>query len=503
MLRRVVWLILILTLCIFAGRMATGLAPGGYSCLKFKIYPSKGYAEHYIDVDSGRHIERTLNYPSLATINDRTLFPVALSPDAKWVVYAESYSTSVAGPITSLFMRSINGATLSSPRLIKADIPTTADGVDVSWSPDSKYFFYQWKDRKRNVSFEIISPDGKTRTSKPGNVILRYGWSADGAYLATTSSEESGFIQFWSSAEGRFLEPSETGRVFPNNPDVPNIAFLQWSPQGHTFIYIDRDANGNAQVLLFTPGEKSIPTFDTQDKLESPYFVWSPDNGYLAILNKVHVLWQLSVFGKNGTMLRHVSDKIVDDWRSFPNLSWRRDGKSLLFIVEDGDPETGQLEKLDIETNHVETLAKGLNKISPINQTEHYALVVWQQDGHEVSGMVSFEDGSRRQPVDVADARWLSPDEKYQVILPASSANPQLLLQTTDGSREYKVPVKVWGGGALVWAPDSSKFVTAEERVSATTIEITVYSTTGQRLYQTTVNGNILPELNWRRCSEI
>src|SRR5262249_52369119 len=137
-----------------------------------------------------RLIERELRYSSLTTLNSGTIsvYKALRSPDKKWVFYVEDYTKSDQNLYSSLFVRPINGTVVGNPILLKAEIPVSSDGVDIIWSPDSKFLYYEWPGPEGQTTFEISSADGKIQSSKIGTV-LRNGWSADGDYLAVWSAD--------------------------------------------------------------------------------------------------------------------------------------------------------------------------------------------------------------------------------------------------------------------------------------------------------------------------
>lgn len=497
----VVWLLLILTLCNFLDIEIAGLSSDSYACLKVETTTEEGFSQYLIDVGSRRLFLRTLPIPPLAAQNKGKILSFQRSPDAKWVAYRESYSKeAVSAMYASLYVRSIRGTAVGTPIVLKVDIPVPASEIFMFWSPDSKHLFYQWAEYTGQSTFEIISPDGKTRFSKIGSA-LQNGWSADGNWLAVHTADLPDALQFWSSAEGQFVAPSETDQVYQNNTDALQFGSWQWSPQGHTFAYVNRD-----KLMLFTPGQKDQITFDLQEKLSRPSIEWSPDGNYLALLNYTNDSWQLNIFGKDGTTLQHVSDKVAVYWDDSPNVFWRPDGKSLLYMentAPNEDAYKGQLVKYDLDTQHINILGNGLNSTSPVHQTDHYALVEGLEGNEPIWGAVSLADSSRRQLATYAEAYWISPDEKVVAILSAPSKNPQLRLQTMEGFTEHSFPVEIWSSWDLFWAPDSSKLVTAEIAVGGTDVEIDVYSVDGQWLYQTIIKSTILPDISWQRCSEM
>lgn len=273
----------------------------------------------------------------------RTASDPQMSPDGKWVAYAEEWRDREAGALrANLWLASVDGRDRRAF--------TSGPWCDSSprWSPDgSRLAWISLRDAKPQIFVRRLSSDREMRISTVPAGVRRLAWSADSnwiAFVATADAKPAGadwappallpkLLQGAGGEERIFVAGSGGGAP----QQVSSGAFRDWGepawmPDGrgivaiadHSAVYSVDRAGGPMRQLTHDPGwyETALP---------------SPDGSKIAFLMagaqpRNYSVRHLYVMNADGTRVRALAGTLD---RDAAHPQWSNDSRTIYFLADE------------------------------------------------------------------------------------------------------------------------------------------------------------------------
>jgi Tol biopolymer transport system component len=271
----------------------------------------------------------------------------------------------------------------------------------------------------------VVGGAGTSVEAKEGSAV-----AGDAAYTRIWTGEHR--VDAWitvadlAGASRKTITPRPRGRVSWGDhgalwsPDGPRLAFIREGRKASGLYVAKRDGTGLRRVLVLPGVPYSDPLFPEYSASD---FAWSPNGQLLAF-----AYGPLRIVNSDGTNQR----TLVDSLSCKP--SWSPDGRSLVYLVDDGcgtergsnewDPGFRAVDRIDSDGSHRRRLATG-----------SFGDVAWSPDGRHIA----FTD--RCAVAHGGD--WAC----------------SLSLIKEDGSGRRRLVKQTWGGGewGVMWAAAGSE----------------------------------------------
>jgi Tol biopolymer transport system component len=203
----------------------------------------------------------------------------------------------------------------------------------LEWSPDGKWIAYICrsprvadKSRFRVCLLGTAGQQAQSRFLTDETLCLgRHSWSPDGTGIVYSvfgpqaSKVHKGAYQLFvvrtDGSAPSLLTTSDEGRT------------PQWSPDGKTIVFCDREKKKSLIEAINADGTGKIRLTDPKLNASAP--VWSPDGKELAFTAPVHGKLQVHLMNSDGSQLRVLTQ---DRKLSCSNVTWLRNTRLLLLL---------------------------------------------------------------------------------------------------------------------------------------------------------------------------
>jgi Tol biopolymer transport system component/DNA-binding winged helix-turn-helix (wHTH) protein len=247
----------------------------------------------------------------------------AISPDGKYVVFVIDEARQ-----RSLWLRQI---TANSDRQLIP--PDEANYLDIGFSPDGDYIFYQKAEFNNRPAFYKIPVLGGT-PRKLEQKIFSPSLSPDGRQQAFTRLSDDGNVELWianaadGSAEQKLLTRRQPG--FLNNP--------VWSPDGKTIVCVAGNiaAGRSSDLIEVRIADQTERTIVSEQWKFIGQTIWLPDGS--------GILTTVADYSFGPYQIWHVSypdgkaRRVTNDLSNYANVSLTSDSKHLVTVQSDIRP---------------------------------------------------------------------------------------------------------------------------------------------------------------------
>jgi WD40 repeat protein len=222
----------------------------------------------------------------------------------------------IINPVNLHVIRTFTPAQASSQGLAPAVPLSGGSGISAAaWSPDGKLiaaaFFGSYGNKV--VIWNAATGAQVTSFTRHTDEISSLAWSADGAYVASTSYDQT--VQVWNA---------QTGQVIFNHP-ASQVGAVAWAPKALRLVFASDDTTFQVWDIAT---KTQITSYQAQ---VNAALAWSPDGTAIAVASNTDViLWDaatgahLYTYTETGSYVR--------------SLAWSPDGK---YIVSGGNNEAG------------------------------------------------------------------------------------------------------------------------------------------------------------------
>ncbi len=257
------------------------------------------------------------NYASAPEKISATGFDPAWSPDGKRIVYA---TEGIRTPDTRSQMNSHLWILDVDARTPATRVEAVDDGVQPSWSPDSKRLVYWTTTGGRRDIFTIDANrrEKPVRVTDDAFIDWSPAWSPDGKYIYF-SSDRAGSMNLWR------VRVSSSGA--PQRPPQPVSAPGSYQGEIHfaansaKFAYVQRSVTS---TLYETPLDNPSPRF-LRERANNPDV--SPDGRFIVYQDTAGKQEDLFIMGVDGQESRRLTNDVFRD----RHPRWSPDGKKILF----------------------------------------------------------------------------------------------------------------------------------------------------------------------------
>ncbi len=416
-----------------------------------------------------------------------------IAPDGNWILYSASNADSTKDEyVSKLYMVSSNG---------KETVPLTEQTKKFSnydWSPDGKYISFLTKSTVEKEGSQLYLMDRRggepvQQTHIKGE-IENYYWFRDAKQLVFVIKDfdysdtaktkirkpyEINRYQFKDDADGYlddrkthlYLYTLETKKLDTLTKGNFNETDVDISSDGKYITYSSNvsatpDQNSNTDIFLLSTASGAKPQQLTFYKGSDGSPRFSPDNNTIAFLESssenpfdMYDLKQLGLLD-----IKSKTPKIITQNfdRSFENIAWNRNGKTIFALVEDDRKQN--IVQVDITNGAVVNLTNETGVYSSLNINTKGAMAVLYSNP-DVPNEIYFSDNSKFNRVTHIQDAYLEPLRKiykkgFSAV--ASDGNTVSGILYVADSNARKLPLVLFIHGGPVGQDDYSYNLTRE-----------------------------------------
>ncbi len=416
-----------------------------------------------------------------------------IAPDGNWILYSASNADSTKDEyVSKLYMVSSNG---------RETVPLTEQTKKFSnydWSPDGKYISFLSKSTVEKEGSQLYLMDRRggepvQQTHIKGEIDSYY-WFRDAKQLVFVVKDfdysdtaktkirtpyEIDRYHFKDDADGYlddrkthlYLYTIESKKLDTLTKGNFNESDVDISSDGKYITYSSNvsaapDQNSNTDIFLLStvPGSKPQQLTFYKGSDESPRF--SPDNNTIAFLQSssedpydMYDLKQLGLID-----IKSKTSKIITKNydRSFENIVWNRNGKTIFALVEDDRKQN--IVQVDVANGAVVNLTNETGVYSSLNINTKGAMTVLYSNP-DVPNEIYFSDNSKFNRVTHTQDAYLAPLRKiykkgFSAV--ASDGNTVSGILYVADSNARKLPLVLFIHGGPVGQDDYSYNLTRE-----------------------------------------
>ncbi len=314
------------------------------------------------------------------------------SPDGEWIAFLSSRE----GGHAQVFLLSRRGGEALKLTDYKASVS------DLSWSPDSKRLALVVSDADPSGSdAEGEDEDekaGSTKTAKP-IVVDRLQFKRDGeGYL----NEQRSHVHVFEVASKKSFQLT-SGPFDDADP--------AWSPDGARIAFVsnrslpDADGSENSDIFVVAAREGAIPRGIATGTGQDSSPAWSPDGRFVAYVagGDPKDMWygasHLALAPAEGGASKPLTTALD---RNVLSPRFAPDGRSLLFVVEDGGNQ--HLARVPAEGGTVERVVSGEREVQAFSVAKDGTIAVLESSAHQPAEISVVEASGLRRVTRVNDA---------------------------------------------------------------------------------------------------
>jgi Tol biopolymer transport system component len=392
-------LVLIVCAVTLAGRANTA-----YSCLEIADMLSNRTVFDLVTGQSlGLSTNKAQNIPGMITVTNS-------SKDGKYLAYLVR---SIGGSMVSLWIKPIGGIGVR-PSVQIWDNSLTPNTVmqDFVWSPVQNLLAYHWQVGSTHY-LALADANGNEQqltsfsSSQGSSDVFLEGWSADGAYLSASSTDDvthERTIMIWSVPDLTQVAVYKHLWAIPDQVPyrtayTPDVA---WTPQGHTLAFVSQDDNKFTLMIVSADiGRELQFQLSGVRPGSGQYLQWSPDGKYVAVVtvHKALAHSRLAIFGIDRTYFGEISNKLVGEsdgnkyFLAYP--LWSADGQSIFYVTEvaHGATKRWDLVVFRLASGRENPLLSSMVTLPNYSPDTQYAALQWIQEGHLYAGIIKTATG--------------------------------------------------------------------------------------------------------------